>query len=500
MKKYLLFDLDGTLTDPKVGICTCVQYALASFGIEEPDLDKLEPFIGPPLKYSFMNYYHLTEEQAEQAVEKYRERFSEVGIFENKLYDGIIPMLNALNAKGMHLAVASSKPQVYVERILQHFNIARYFSVIVGSELDGTRVNKEEVVEEALRRLFGENPIEREEVYMIGDRSYDADGARKAHVESVGVTYGYGSMEELKAAKADYIVRSVEELQKFLLRGTENAQKLTPAQRIWQLFLPLLLFVFVKNIAVNVAGIFLQTLGDAFPVGDFLFVHDAEGNLTALTGNAGTLMQIAGFAAGVFAIKRIATKTISKANDSMRLSHIKGDPVQTYAFLAVACVGAVIGVNLLLNLSGVINLSESYQQVAAQQYAAHFALGLFCYGIVTPLAEEVLFRGVIFNCLRRSMNVKVSIFLSSMIFGLYHMNAVQGIYAFLIGCLIAYAYEYFGSMKAPIAVHMLANVLVYCLTYTSVAESALMNWPVCIIALGLAVVGLLLMNREKKIW
>ena len=139
MKKYLLFDLDGTLTDPKVGICTCVQYALKAMGIDEPDLDKLEPFIGPPLKDSFMNFYHMSEEQAEAAIAKYRERFADVGIFENKVYDGIPEMLKNLQANGMELAVASSKPEVFVERILEHFGIRKYFKAVVGSELDGTR-------------------------------------------------------------------------------------------------------------------------------------------------------------------------------------------------------------------------------------------------------------------------------------------------------------------------------------------------------------------------
>lgn len=173
MKKYLLFDLDGTLTDPKVGICTCVQYALASFGIQEPDLDKLEPFIGPPLKESFMEFYQMDSETADAAVEKYRERFRDTGIFENKLYDGIPEMLKTLCGKGLFLAVASSKPTVFVERILEHFNIARYFKVVVGSELDGTRVNKDEVVEEALKRLFEDKPVQKDQVYMIGDRKFD---------------------------------------------------------------------------------------------------------------------------------------------------------------------------------------------------------------------------------------------------------------------------------------------------------------------------------------
>lgn len=499
MKQYLLFDLDGTLTDPKVGICTSVQYALSAFGIDEPDIDKLEPFIGPPLKDSFMNFYGFDEEKAENAIEKYRERFSDIGIFENELYEGIVPMLIALNSKGMRLGVASSKPQVFVERILEHFNIARYFQVVVGSELDGRRVNKDEVVEEALRQLFGENPVDKSQVYMIGDRSYDVEGARKAGVESVGVTYGYGGMEELKAAKADYIVRSVEELQKFLLRGTEEPQKLTPSQRIWQLALPLLIFLFVENIGVNVSGLVLQTIGNTIPVGSFLFVHDEAGNLTALTGNAATIMQIFGFIAGTLAIAKIAKRTIGRANESMKLMHIKRDAARTYVFLALGAVGAVIGLNLLMSLSGLTSLSESYKEVSEAQYSSVLWLGLICYGLVTPFAEEVLFRGVIYNCLRRSMHVKQSIVLSAAFFGFYHMNAVQGIYAFFIGCIIAYAYEYFGDFKVPIAVHMGANILVYLLTYTSLAVSAMNSPVVCVVFLAIGFAGLYLLDREKKI-
>ena len=224
MKKYLLFDLDGTLTDPKVGICTCVQYALSSFGIEEPDIDKLEPFIGPPLKDSFMQFYRMEEAQAEAAVAKYRERFQDVGLFENEIYDGVPQMLKDLSEKGLHLAVASSKPTVFVERILEHFGIRQYFQVVVGSELDGRRVNKDEVVDEALHQLFGSHPVQKDKVYMIGDRKFDVEGARALGVESVGVTYGYGGMEELKEAKADYIVQSVEELHFFCC----GAQRMNP--------------------------------------------------------------------------------------------------------------------------------------------------------------------------------------------------------------------------------------------------------------------------------
>ena len=251
LKKYLLFDLDGTLTDPKVGITSCVQYALESFGIEEPDLDKLEPFIGPPLKESFMEFYQMSEEDAQKAVEKYRERFKTTGLFENEVYEGIPQMLHTLQSKGLFLAVASSKPTVYVEQILEHFNLAKYFKVVVGSELDGTRVNKEEVVEEALKRLFGETPIDSKQVYMIGDRKFDIQGAKAFNVESVGVSYGYGGVEELKEAKADYIVRSVEELKEFLLRGVEEALAAKKRNRvgIWDLAFPFLMFIIVKKLA-----------------------------------------------------------------------------------------------------------------------------------------------------------------------------------------------------------------------------------------------------------
>lgn len=218
MKKYMLFDLDGTLTDPKIGITTCVQYALRAQGIEEPDLDKLEPFIGPPLKTSFMELYQLNENQVEQAIEKYRERFQEIGLFENKVYAGIPEMLRTLKSNGIHLAVASSKPTVFVQRILEHFHIEQYFEVVVGSELDGTRIEKEEVVQEVLAQLFGGKPKALEEVYMIGDRKFDIEGAKAMSVESIGVSYGYGGVQELKEAGADYIVRSVEELREFLFR------------------------------------------------------------------------------------------------------------------------------------------------------------------------------------------------------------------------------------------------------------------------------------------
>lgn len=499
MKNYLLFDLDGTLTDPKVGICTCVQYALSSFGIEEPDLDKLEPFIGPPLKDSFMNFYHMDEEQAQAAVEKYRERFRDTGIYENKLYEGIPELLRALNSQGMFMAVASSKPTEFVRRILQHFNIERYFKVVVGSEMDGTRTDKKEVILETMRQLFGDWPMEKTKVYMIGDRSYDVEGAHGAGVECVGVTYGYGSMEELKEARCDYIVRSVEELQKFLLRGTEKPEKSTFSQRLWRMFLPFIIFILMRNVAMNLVTMLLATLGANMSGGDFLFVRNDQGELVSFTGNGAVLVTMISYVAGGLAVLNLAKKYIAKTAEDMKLMHIKAEPGRNYAFLGTATLGLALGMNLLLKLLGTMDASAAYQEVASTQYSAWMPLGLLCYGLISPIAEELVFRGVIFNSVRRYMKLPAAMTVSAVFFALYHGNSVQAIYALVLGGLIVYSYEYFGSFLVPVAVHMAANVLAYLLSYSSIL-TALVNWPCCIIFLACGAGSVVFLHREKKIF
>lgn len=219
MFKYILFDLDGTLTDPKLGITSSVQYALRALGIEEPSLDSLEPFIGPPLADSFREFYGLEGERLATAIDKYRERFATQGIFENEIYPGIPQMLADLKAKGKKLAIASSKPTLFVEQILEHFEIGKYFDHVVGSNMDGTRGTKEEVVEETLRQMLTVEMTpaqKRDAVAMVGDRKFDIEGARAHGITSVGVLFGYAPEGELEEAGADYIVNSVRSLQVLL--------------------------------------------------------------------------------------------------------------------------------------------------------------------------------------------------------------------------------------------------------------------------------------------
>lgn len=213
-KKYILFDLDGTLTDPKEGITKSFQYALAHYGIDEPDLDKLEVVIGPPLRDSFVDFYGFTKEKAREAEMKYRERFSTIGMYENFIYDGIASMLHKLREEGKMLAIASSKPTIFVEKILEHFEIKEYFHHIIGSNLDGTRSDKAEVVDTA---IAGFGQVDKCDIIMVGDRKFDVIGAHERGIEVIGVSYGYGGEEELEEAGADYVVNSVVDLEKLLL-------------------------------------------------------------------------------------------------------------------------------------------------------------------------------------------------------------------------------------------------------------------------------------------
>jgi phosphoglycolate phosphatase len=204
-----LFDLDGTLTDPKVGITKSISYALDSFGIHVENLDDLKKFIGPPLRDSFREYYNFSVQESEKAVSKFREYFSDTGIFENTLYDGIIEMLARLKDKKIMLVIATSKPTVYAEKIAEHFKFKKYFEFIVGSELDGTRSRKSEVINYIINEV---DPERKKSAVMIGDREHDIIGGRETGMDSIGITWGYGSNSELEKAKATWIVNSPDEL------------------------------------------------------------------------------------------------------------------------------------------------------------------------------------------------------------------------------------------------------------------------------------------------
>ena len=214
MKKYILFDLDGTITDPMLGITKSVKYALNKFDIEVENLNDLCKFIGPPLKDSFMNFYGFNEEDALKAITFYREYFSVTGLYENVVYENFEDILIALKEQNKSLIIATSKPTVFAEKILEHFNLKKYFDFIAGSNLDNTRTKKADVISYALEQ---QGLTETSEIIMIGDREHDVIGAKALGIESIGVLHGYGSYEELSNSGANYIVKDVKELKSLLM-------------------------------------------------------------------------------------------------------------------------------------------------------------------------------------------------------------------------------------------------------------------------------------------
>jgi len=211
--KYILFDLDGTLTDPAVGVTNSIMYALKRFNISVSNRKDLYKFIGPPLWDSFKKYYNFSEKQSQKAVEYYREYYKDKGIFENKVYPGIAELLENLKSSGKILVVATSKPTVFAKQILEYFDIMKYFSYVSGSNLDGTRVNKDEVIAYALEKC---KITDLEKAIMIGDREHDIIGAQKTGIDSMGVLFGYGNRNELECAGANYIADTVEDISTFL--------------------------------------------------------------------------------------------------------------------------------------------------------------------------------------------------------------------------------------------------------------------------------------------
>ena len=483
-KEYVLFDLDGTLTDPKQGITKCVQYALQSFGIEEPDLDKLEPFIGPPLKNSFMEFYGFDDERAEAAVAKYRERFQDTGIFENEIYKGIPEMLKKLKSRGLHLGVASSKPTVFVKRILEHFKLDSYFDVVVGSELDGSRVEKVEIVQEALRRFFPSGKVLKHKVFMVGDRKFDAEGARLAGVESVGVTFGYGSMEELMEAHADYIVRSVEELRRFLLRGFEDmAKDLGNFQKMWVLVSQFIIFIAVRGLVSSVCRLLLSGAGITEPT---------QNLQDAITG--------IGYLAGGLAIFKNAKGCIRRTIQDMYLTHLKEEPRSSYFVMAFSTIFLSVGMAFLVYLSGMNRTICFFTNTAEDPKNMTFFMAVLVCGIIAPIMEELLFRGSIYGYIRKFFDVRTAIIGSAILYGVAHQGGfAQALFATVMGYAIAYAYEYFGNFWVPVFMHVGMMEINIILTYLEVEKTWFTCWPACGALMVLGVAGYVYLARRKRV-
>ncbi len=565
MFRYILFDLDGTLTDPKEGICKSVQYALGKMGIQEPNIDKLEPFIGPPLMDSFMNFYGMDKKEAQKAVDFYRERFSAIGIYENKIYPGIPELLDTLKDKGAFLAIASSKPTVFVEKILKYFKIDSYFDVVVGAELNGVRGKKEEVVEEALKQLrelddlavhaedgFGvlqdgtPNPnrtykaiLDASNTAMVGDRMFDIQGALAFDVYPVGVNYGYAPKGELKEAGALSIAENVKQLHKVLINkdGKQNFDALAKAKRIQQKS---------KNQNSSLSGVKKSeksTTEPNAPILDALVYKKELSNYSIMRAvymalplfmfwaiRYGIYYLIYLFVLNPYIYEPLEQGQVSPLLSQISLANLDGiinlvitlatglilflfyrkkEPVGKFnqspksVYLVIGFAGLLLsrGLNIIFEMvcNKIPSLAVYYEKAS---YSGHmgFWLGFVVYVLLTPLVEEMAFRWLFYGRTRRVLGRNLAIICSSIVFGIYHGNLVQGIYAFIMGLCLTLVYEKTGNILSSMIFHGMANAIIFGLAYlpSSVqkAASSILVMVLCMLA-GIGAMVFVLRSRNK---
>ena len=534
MWNTVLFDLDGTLTESGEGITRCVQYALRKeFDIQVENLHDLDCFVGPPLKEQFKSYANLSDEEADRAIRAYRERYRTRGIYENRLYDGIVPLLDSLVREGMVLGLSSSKPTEFCREILRYFGIEQYFRVIVGSEMNGARVRKVDVVNEALNQL-GMSGLRRYAV-LVGDRKYDVEGAKEAGIGSIGVTFGYGSREELERAWPDCIVDNTEELRNVLIGQLQDARKkgevpaeMRPAYAVPQpgaqpfpgngyvwygdaeadgyyfppqgyypsqirnyppqgYHVPPPVYAPYPNVSANVSarpeyygmprrestiykiwriaypllidfGISVLVTNAALAIILFL-TNDPVNYIGVFERNSLIILGIQDF------LLCLVCLFLLRGDERKRMH--EGRPDRLLVPNQATFGQYIVVILFATGLSAVINMltswlpieSETYNSLESTISSASPFIQLTAICIIGPIAEELLFRGIIFRRLRDYIGTAGAAVLSGVIFGAVHGNLVQGIYAGLFGIVMALLYEHYGTIWIVIVVHIVNNML-----------------------------------------
>lgn len=480
MWNTVLFDLDGTLADSARGITGGVQYALQKGWGRERSLDALRVYIGPPLRNCFMRYEGLSAEEADHAASLYQEYYSVRGMHELRLYDGIADVLRQLRAEHFKIALTSAKPAEYCRGILEEQGIAGYFDAIVGSSMDGTRVEKSVLIRETLMEL-GVDPASGEAV-MVGDRYLDIEGAKSCGIASIGVSYGYGSREELIEARPDCIVDTPYELRNVLigqmldaerragvLRGTSmrtaDGRKIDVrkkgcglpsdgpvALRIWRCIYPLIVEYALVNGVALVVMVWAGVISGLFSGTGGADLYDAvEDNVLLLTGIAD-----AAAIPVMYLMYRSDEKKRRIYAPEGRIPRKLALSAEQIAAICVLSIGAAMVLNIIVNL---LPLNDAaYEEVEAALTGPGIVEQLIVVGLVGPIAEELTFRGVIFRRLRDYVGAYWAAILSGVMFGVYHGNLTQGIFATIFGILLALIYEHYGNLKASIAAHMANNI------------------------------------------
>lgn len=502
MWNTILFDLDGTLTDSGEGITRCVQYALKKVKGIDANLLDLRRFVGPPLKEEFIKYAHLTEEEGDLCVSAYRERYDSIGIYENRIYAGIRTLLKELKEEGMHLVLSSSKPTAYCMRILKYFDIYRYFDLVMGSQMDGRRTDKAEVIEEILDRLGMKD--RRQEAVLVGDRNYDVVGAKKAGIGSIGITYGYGSREELTKAWPDCIADTPEEVRNVLIGQYRDGRQAEPSRKtleqpsfyevsptlhmespgfaIWSVIWPPLL-----ALAINlVLGALLGT------------VMAAAGGASAEEVRQQTIRLTLPLTAVMDFIYFVVMLIIFRDDERRRTAYGESDRLlQKKPFGIVAAVMAIcltLGAEFLISLlSSLIPSSSAYADFVQSFGEWPFWAVFLMIAVIGPLGEEYLFRAVVFRRLRDYLSVWAAAAISGAIFGIFHGNLEQGIPAAALGFVLALIYEHYGTLKASFFAHLGVNS--FALIQQSLPEGEATSF-----GMGLAVICISILAVCAAVW
>lgn len=423
-------------------------------GKPEPDLEKLRIFVGPPLKEQFMQYAGFTSEEGDLAVKYYRERYTETGIYENYLYPGVEKMLKLFEKNGIKMAVASSKPEIFVKRVLEYFKIDRYFTVIVGSELNGKRTDKSEVIEEAIRQLGMKN--RKAEIVMVGDRKFDVTGARELGLACIGVTYGYGDMAEIREANPDCIATQVLGVAECMIQQLYHKKKETVPYKIWRILYPMGihygLMALVSSIwSLAVVAVQMALYGNL----DFNSIMEIilkQNNLIILVSSAITLPIV------MWLYHKDEAKRKELGISRRLMGRGKFGVCQMLLVAAFSIMASTV-LNQLIAVSGLNEIFDTYAELAEYMFDPHLAIvNIISVGILAPIVEEVVFRGLLYRRLRDYSSVLAAIIISALIFGIYHGNVVQAIYASILGAILAILYERYKNIWAPILAHMAANI------------------------------------------
>ena len=444
-------------------------------------------------------------------------------------------LLHDLKASGATLAIASSKPTVYVEDILVHFGIREYFDIVVGSELDGRRVHKEEVVAEVLSQLAARGESDPDKMVMIGDRSFDVEGAKAIGAHCIAVSYGYAQPGELENAGAEIIVRDVEGLRSVLLGGTQagnSAQAGSGTQtgnsaqagRDTQ----------AGNSAQ--AGRDTQT-GNSAATGSNSLSERYRGSAAKMKTKSGQFWSAVGTSALAMFAYYVISLLISSAiltavsivyaiglqelvvsfyyfflnvaialstfgafiicygiwHKKIRFHSIKEIDKLSIVPMVILAAAIAIGMNGVLTLTELYRFSPTFQRVSEMQFDTPVWLGIISYGILAPLGEEIVFRGVVYGQLRKVLKVPYAVVLSGLAFGLFHGNLVQAVYATVIGCLLALVYEWYGTIAAPMLFHSVANLFVYVMLELLPFGGVFLSVPSCVLFLVLSAGSLFLL-------